>query len=63
MRELLRTYERQLERKDEMIQTLLDRIQHPERTPVWREPVFTPEEPLEPYTSYMYAVPDPDQMP
>ena len=28
-----------------MIQTLLDRIQHPERVPVWREPLqpFLPD--------------------
>lgn len=38
LREQQRSFERQLERKDEMIAQLLDRIQHPERTPIWREP-------------------------
>lgn len=38
VRDLQRNYEQQLARKDEMIQQLLDRIQHPERTPIWREP-------------------------
>ena len=38
LRDQQRNYEAQLARKDEMIQQLLDRIQHPERTPIWREP-------------------------
>lgn len=42
LRELLREQQRshaaELARRDEMIQSLLDRIQHPDRTPVWREP-------------------------
>jgi len=38
LREQRRSYEQQLARKDELIQSLLDRIQHPERTPLWREP-------------------------
>lgn len=32
-----RFYQQELRRRDEMIQTLLDRIQHPDRTPIWRE--------------------------
>ena len=67
VRELLRSYERQLERKDEMIQSLLDRIQHPDRTPIWREApqdafVFVPEQPL-PAFQGLELVPDPDQLP
>lgn len=38
LREQRRDHEQQIARKDEQIQTLLDRIQHPERTPIWREP-------------------------
>lgn len=38
LRDQQRNYEQQLARKDELIQSLLDRIQHPERTPLWREP-------------------------
>lgn len=37
-RELIRFYQQELQRRDEMIQSLLDRIQHPDRTPIWREP-------------------------
>lgn len=44
MRDLLRAHAQELARRDEMIQSLLDRIQHPDRTPIWREPV----DPLEP---------------
>lgn len=38
LRDQRRDHEQQIARKDEQIQTLLDRIQHPERTPIWREP-------------------------
>ena len=38
LREQQRFFESQLRLKDEMIQSLLDRIQHPDRTPIWREP-------------------------
>jgi hypothetical protein len=37
LREQRRTFEAQLAVKDEQIQKLLDRIQHPDRTPIWRE--------------------------
>lgn len=38
VRERERWFQNELARRDEMIQTLLDRIQHPDRTPIWREP-------------------------
>jgi hypothetical protein len=38
LRDQQRNFEQQLARKDEQIQSLLDRIQHPDRTPLWREP-------------------------
>lgn len=38
LRDQQRQFEQQLAKKDELIQSLLDRIQHPERTPLWREP-------------------------
>lgn len=64
VRSLLRERERdhtaQLARRDEMIQSLLDRIQHPERTPVWRE---APPEPLQDFYDPYALVPDPDQLP
>ena len=61
VRELLRQHQLELARRDEMIQTLLDRIQHPDRTPIWREPVSIgagqePEFPWQP----MF---DPEQLP
>lgn len=37
-RELIRFYQQENAAQREMIQSLLDRIQHPDRTPVWREP-------------------------
>lgn len=60
LRDQAKAYDRQLERKDEMIQSLLDRIQHPERTPVWRE---APPEPLPDNVFTFELVPDPDQLP
>ncbi len=60
LRENNRVYEAQLARKDEQIQTLLDRIQHPDRTPIWREPVTAPvAATFDPWE----LVPDPDQLP
>ena len=60
VRDLLRSHANELQRRDEMIQQLLDRIQHPDRTPIWREEVA----PL-PESEYqsMYLIPDPDQLP
>lgn len=54
VRELLREKDRfylgELARRDEMIQSLLDRIQHPDRTPVWREaPPPLQDEPVMPF--------------
>lgn len=62
VRELQRVHAQELARRDEMIQSLLDRIQHPERTPIWRE---APDPPLEPvdYDGYPHLVLDPEQMP
>ncbi len=59
VREIIRGHAQEIARRDEMIQSLLDRIQHPDRTPIWREP---PEQPLPAYDPWA-AVPDPDQLP
>lgn len=60
VRDLMRSHANELQRRDEMIQQLLDRIQHPDRTPIWREEVPAPSE--HQYDP-MYLVPDPDQLP
>ena len=56
VRELVRQHADELRRRDEMIQQLLDRIQHPARTPVWREPVAAAEPTENPYfpAGYQY---------
>lgn len=60
VRELIRLHAQEIARRDEMIQSLLDRIQMPDRVPIWREPV----PPLEPDTYDPWAlVIDPDQLP
>lgn len=59
VRELMRSHANELQRRDEMIQQLLDRIQHPDRTPIWREEVPAQESDYQ----QMYLVPDPDQLP
>ena len=60
VRDLLRSHANELQRRDEMIQQLLDRIQHPDRTPIWREEVpAASEHQYDP----MYLLPDPDQLP
>ena len=60
VRDLLRSHANELQRRDEMIQQLLDRIQHPDRTPIWREEV--PQQPEDQFQQ-MYLVADPDQLP
>lgn len=59
LREKDRAHAAELQRRDEMIQSLLDRIQHPERTPIWREPASEPTPPADPWG----LVTDPDQLP
>lgn len=60
VRELVRQHAEELRRRDEFIQSLLDRIQHPDRVPIWREPV--PEvDPPGPNRTFL--IPDPDQLP
>ena len=60
VRELQRQHAQELARRDEMIQSLLDRIQHPERVPIWREPPPPVEEEDGPF---QFLIPDPDQLP
>ncbi len=61
VRELQRNHAQEIARYQEMVQSLLDRIQHPDRTPIWRE---APDPPLE-EVQYdgLQLVLDPDQMP
>lgn len=59
LREKDRAHAAELARRDEMIQSLLDRIQHPDRTPVWREPATEPAPLADPWE----LVADPDQLP
>lgn len=62
VRELQRFHRQELERRDEMIQSLLDRLQHPERVPIWREQPTQDE--LAAITSdFDQWVTDPDQLP
>lgn len=58
VRELVRQHQQELSRRDEMIQSLLDRIQHPDRTPIWREP----PPPLEPAEFERFAEFGPDDL-
>ena len=58
VRELLRQHQQELARRDEMIQQLCDRIQHPARTPIWREP-FIPTQAESPPQDWMY---DPENL-
>ncbi len=62
LREQAREHAQTLAKRDEMIQSLLDRIQHPDRTPVWRE---APPEPLDDTAAHdpWALVLDPDQLP
>lgn len=65
VRELLRWHQQELARRDEFIQSLLDRVQHPDRTPIWREiPAPLEDEefviPIHEVPAYMV---DPDQLP
>lgn len=60
VREIVRLHAQEIARRDEMIQTLLDRIQAPERVPIWREPMVVDQEPVfDPWAQ----VPDPEQLP
>lgn len=59
VRELQRQHAQELARRDEMIQSLLDRLQHPDRVPIWREPPTV--EPPRPAGTFL--IPDPDQIP
>lgn len=61
VRDLIRRHEAELRRRDEMIQQLLDRLQHPDRTPIWREPV-APQEHETTFDPWA-LIPDPDQLP
>lgn len=60
VRELMRQHAQELQRRDEYVQTLLDRIQQPDRVPTWREVATVAELPVTVPNDW---IPDPDQLP